>query len=577
MDRIIAENGYSEYHIVTSQFAHESELYAASVLKNYLFKSTGAVVPYFSDRCEKRSAEIRVGFTVRGKAGNTDGLMNDGFCFYTDGDDIVITALSGRGVIYGVFGFLEKFISYRMFTSDCEKYDTIEKLIIPDTFVSENPAFFYRDVYFRDTLDCDYAIRNRINSSLALIPDEQGGKVKFYNFHHSFCDIIPPKTYFGTNPEYFALVDGKRVDDGQICLSNKEVFNITVSKVKEWIKSRPDCKIFSVAQNDCNGYCTCPKCAETDRCEGSHSGSIISFVNRVADEVIKEYPDVFIHTFAYMYSRKAPKYIKPHKNVIVRLCNIECSWDEPLLVQKQKDPDSYSAEFVDNIRDWSKITDNLYIWDYNCNFSFYILPFPNWHALSENLKFYRDSGIKGMLQQGNFAYGKATGLANLQAYITSKLLWDPNKNIYGLIDEFLLGYFGSAGAVLRKYIDLLENAVKGHSLRLYYTPDAEFITDELVSEAEHIFTEAFKKAETLEIRKRIENEYISVRFLRISRMPMDAPNREELLKELYKDVKAAGITEIQERRRLEVSFENTRKSQYCKLREGIYSLYYIMK
>ena len=38
-----------------------------------------------------------------------------------------------------------------------------------------------------------------------------------------------------------------------------------------------------------------------------------------------------IHTFAYQYSRKTPTKVIPHKNIIVRLCNIECSWAKSIL------------------------------------------------------------------------------------------------------------------------------------------------------------------------------------------------------------------------------------------------------
>lgn len=45
MERIIANEGKSGYHIVTSQFAHEAELYAASQLKIYLEKQAEPIRP----------------------------------------------------------------------------------------------------------------------------------------------------------------------------------------------------------------------------------------------------------------------------------------------------------------------------------------------------------------------------------------------------------------------------------------------------------------------------------------------------------------------------------------------------
>lgn len=270
---------------------------------------------------------------------------------------------------------------------------------------------------------------------------------------------------------------------GQLCLTNEGAVKEAVKRVKEWIKSRPDCKVFSVAQNDWANNCTCKKCREIDEKEGSPSGSIIYFVNRIAEEIEKEYPDVLIHTFAYQYSRRAPKFIRPRDNVIVRLCNIECSWDEPMREKFENDKNSYSAEFVQNITDWGKIAKHLYIWDYACNFSYYILPFPNYHVLADNLKYYRECKVDGMLQQGNFAYGEATGLTELEAYLCAKLMWNVNADVKALIKEFTDALYGSSAKYIREYAELLCGAVKGKGLSLYYKPDAEFITAELVNKS----------------------------------------------------------------------------------------------
>lgn len=364
---------------------------------------------------------------------------------------------------------------------------------------------------------------------------------------------------------------------GQLCLTNEGAVNEAVKRVREWIKCRPDCKVFSVAQNDWTNNCTCEKCREKDEKEGSPSGSIIYFVNRIAEEIEKEYPDVLIHTFAYRYSRRAPKFIRPRDNVIVRLCNIECSWDEPMREKFENDKNSYSAEFVQNITDWGKIAKHLYIWDYACNFSYYILPFPNYHVLADNLKYYRECKVDGMLQQGNFAYGEATGLAELEAYLCAKLMWNVNADVNALIKEFTDALYGSSAKYIREYAELLCGAVKGKGLSLYYKPDAEFITEELVNKSAELFEKAIAAADNKEILDRIEKEYLSVRFLKIAHMPLDKEGREELIDALYRDVKRHGITEIQERVNLEISFERLRKYPYCRELGESYRLYYIMK
>ena len=35
----------------------------------------------------------------------------------------------------------------------------------------------------------------------------EGGRMKWFNFHHSFRDLVPAEKYFETHPEYFAEID----------------------------------------------------------------------------------------------------------------------------------------------------------------------------------------------------------------------------------------------------------------------------------------------------------------------------------------------------------------------------------
>ena len=59
-------------------------------------------------------------------------------------------------------------------------------------------------------------------------------------------------------------------------------------------------------------------------------GTLLRFVNAVADAVAERYPDVLVDTLAYQYTRNVPKLTRPRRNVIIRLCSIECCFRHPL-------------------------------------------------------------------------------------------------------------------------------------------------------------------------------------------------------------------------------------------------------
>jgi len=60
--------------------------------------------------------------------------------------------------------------------------------------------------------------------------------MKWFNFHHSFRDLVPAEEYFDAHPEYFSEIEGRRVPDKQICLTNPDILAIAKAKLKEWIR-----------------------------------------------------------------------------------------------------------------------------------------------------------------------------------------------------------------------------------------------------------------------------------------------------------------------------------------------------
>ena len=85
--------------------------------------------------------------------------------------------------------------------------------------------------------------------------------------------------------------------------------------MRKWIRENPDCKVFSIAQNDWKNYCTCPDCKALDDQYGTPAATLITFVNRLAEDIKEDYPDVLLHTFAYQYTKKAPVGLQVADNV----------------------------------------------------------------------------------------------------------------------------------------------------------------------------------------------------------------------------------------------------------------------
>ncbi|MBQ7276881.1 MAG: DUF4838 domain-containing protein [Bacilli bacterium] len=594
---ILTNNLNSDYHIVTNTNASECERFAATELAKYLYKSTLCSIPYFSDKCKKRGKEILIGKNSRydyneqiknayDKIYNDlNSLSDEAFIIREiDNEDIIIVGNSPRATLYAVYHFLELAINFKCFTFDCEKWDEKEIIMFDSLDIVFDFPFEYREAYFTDAWNSSFASKNYLNSNLADLSNKLGGKTKWYNFHHSFSDLINPNEYFDSHPEYFSMIDGKRIKEHtELCLSNPDVLNIVVKKVKQWIKDNPECKVFSVAQDEWMGHftrmaCECENCKKIDEENGSQSGSIISFVNKIAKEINKEYPDKLIHTFAYQFSRKAPTNVIPDKNVIVRLCNIECSWSNPLRVSASKNPGGRDDLFLQDLHSWSNMTNRLYIWDYAVNYRNYLLPFPNIRSMADNIKLYKAYNVKGILMEGNFSQGGKGYLDELKSYITARLLKNPNYDLNELIKEFCNAYYEDASPYIIEYLNLWEDAVKPYELWLYDDSDHPMFTDENLDKAGKILNQALQAVKNKkEIFKRVNNVFLSYYYAKITRLPLDTKYRNEMIDDFIMQVRTQGITELFERTSLDFSINVLKNSRYAKERKDWYSLYYIMK
>ena len=445
-------------------------------------------------------------------------------------------------------------------------------------------SFEYREVYFTKAFESDFASKNMLNSNLSHLGNIHGNKIKWFNFHHSFSDLINPNEYFETHPEYFSEIDGKRIKEHtELCLSNEDVYKLCLQKLRKWIIENPECKIFSVAQDEWMGHftkmaCECENCKKIDQANNSQSGSIITFVNKLANEIKKEFPDKLIHTFAYQYSRKTPTNVIPLENVIVRLCNIECSWSKSIEELAKENPTCESALFLKDLQDWGKITNRLYIWDYCVNFRNYLLPFPNLRVMEQNIALYRKSNVKGILMQGNFSHGGGGYLDELKSYVIARLLRDNIKPLEELIEEFCFNYYGKeAYKYITEYIYLWEDHVKDYDLWLYDDADSLMFNDEIINKSFSLLNKALSSTLDLKQKERIKKLLLGIEYLYLVRLDMNYPNRNQMIEDFKQKVLDLKLTEIFERTEINYAIEVMKKSRFAKTRDNWYSLYYIMR
>ncbi len=545
----LAKNNNTEYKV------YGENIYAVYEFKDLFEKITSVGI---QDTDFVNSKTIRIG-GVKCKA--TD---NDAYLIKADESGIILSGNTIRGTLYAVYTFFERYAGCRYLTSDVEHIPSKQEFTIPYIDIEESPLFWYRETYYKDTFDVRFALRNKLNGVHTHLSDKHGGKIEYgLGFVHTFPAIIPAKEYFEKHPEYFPMIDGKRTtaEHHQICLSNPHVLAITIEKVKKAFRENPNVQIVSVSQNDTfeeGNQCRCDLCRAADEEEGSPSGSVIRFVNKVADAIKDEFPDKYIDTLAYRYTRKAPLKTKPRDNVIIRLCTIECCFshaltecDEVLQSSKQR-----NSSFIDDIEAWSKISKNIFIWDYIVNFLNYLTPYPNIHTLQKNMQFFAEHNVKGVFSQG-CGEMKYSCFAELRAYIITKLLEYPYCDIELHADEFMTGYYKCAAAPIKKYVKLLnEKAVKENfHFGLYDNPNRRFLTKEFLETADMLFDRAEKLADNSEILKRVRRTRLSIDYAKLFLHDGSLEERRKDLNIFFEKLRLYDIKMIYENGTIESGYE----------------------
>jgi hypothetical protein len=456
-------------------------------------------------------------------------------------DGIAIAGGRPRGILYGVYEMLDRFVGVRWLAADETLLPDGMRFSIPEAGFEFRPALEYREPFFTEAFDGEWSARNRMNSSHAKLTETHGGKVTYVGFVHTFNQLLPPEEFFPAHPDYYSEIDGRRISERtQLCLTNADVVRIAGERALSWLRENPGANIVSVSQNDWRNPCQCRECSRIDEEEGTHAGSLLHFVNQVAEIIEAEFPGVWVDTLAYTYTRHAPRTVRPRRNVVVRLCSIECCFSHPLASCPE------NSSFKEDTEDWARVAHTLHVWDYVTNFSHYIMPFPNLRVLKPNIQFFVSNNVRGIFEEGNYSEGGHGEFAALRSYLLARALWQPDCDLDSALDEFLHGYYGNAAGPIREYIDALHDRTEARNLhvRIYSKPE-EFLDLDFLRNCQALLDEAESRAEA-RTRGRVRIERLPLQYATIRLTDVSDPERKRMLKDFIAECRSAGISHISE-------------------------------
>jgi len=532
---LLAKDGAARAVIVVPDAATPVERTAAEELRLHLDQATGARFAVTNESAAPAGAKILVGRTAALSAlmpgFDPKALGDDGIILKTAGGNLFLSGHPQRGPLYAADTFLEDEVGVRWWTSTETLIPHRPTLTVSALDLRYAPPLRFRESYYLDGFDARFKVRLKGNvssrtrymlSPMEMIPEAYGGNHRHIFFKgrnssfHSFYELLPPAAYFGKHPEWYSEIKGRRTHkNAQLCLTNDDMREELTRNALARLREDPGADIIQISQNDCAGRCTCAKCLAVEKEEGgvgTASGPLLRFVNRVAEDIEKAFPGVYVETFAYQYTRQAPEHVRPRANVLIRLCAIECSRLQPIDGDVRE-----NRAFAADVEGWSRIAGrNLFGWDYVTDFSSYLLPNPNLRTLAPNIRFFVKHGASGLFEQGD-ALCAAGDFVRLRHWVISHLLWNPDLDEGQLIGEFLKGYYGEkTGAALKRYLACINDCgADAHiALDCYQENVTSWLDFEDVTEATRLMNEALKTAEAEEARDPAGNRGLRDKVLR---------------------------------------------------------------
>jgi len=436
----LAENKRALLPIVVGEQATDRVKQAAATLADYLRQMTGAP---FTVETGAGSAGIVVGmpgdFTKLPLRFNFDEGSNhrEDYRLYSRATGLWLIGATELAVDHAVWDFLQR-IGLRQFFPG-KKWEVVPTLTAPSIVIDavESPDYYHRRIWYNwGSQDYntqpyrEWSARNRMAQGFLL------------NSGHAYGNMIGQnKAEFDAHPEYYALIDGKRVinSESKMCLSNPGLRKVLVDWAVRSIKANPTVDSISVEPSDGGGWCECEECAKM----GGPSNRALTLANDIAEAINGlGLGDKYVGMYAYNFHCPPPT-IKVHPKVIVTATTAFITG-------------GYSLDQV--IDGWQKQGATMGIYDY------YSVSVWDWNMPGRPKASHPDAVAKDIRRfyekQARFydcESGDCWGPAGLGYYIASRVMWDIKQadRVKEITEDFLTRAFGPAKEPMRGFYNLI--------------------------------------------------------------------------------------------------------------------------
>ena len=561
---VIVENGKSDFVIVTNENPDSTIVTASKEMRAYIEKISGAKIEIVTENEYDNSKKaIVIGKTALEKDVvdiDRKSIKKDGFLLYSTGDKLFISGADSRGTLYGVYTFLEEYLGVRWFTPTLEVVPENKDIII-DAKINRlvEPSYIIRRNDSIGTNDA-YRARTKMNVSFWEEAVDYGGALTYVLWDVTL-DKLVPDDLITEHPEYFATTaEGTKTCD-HVCLSNPEVLDVAVKNAREAIlENETNAKYIHIGQKDNTNYCRCEKCEELYEKYGSVSAPTILFTNAFADALDDEFPDFMFTFYAYNETDKPPKdlSLKCNKNVAPVLCGLHKACRSHPLTEcgAQDGNETFYNLFGENepviaedFKNWVKVADTTYIYDYTINFINTAQFFSNFETMQSTMQYMHDIGITGYIY--NCGDTHIAAFNELRNYLLCKLQWDVNCDVEYHMMDFIKAYYGEAAApYIKEILDIqtAQTRASAHAFDFDWHYQAGFYPLGKVADLDDLWEKALTADITEEQLYNVETANLSWEYFKanqfLGKYSILNLVRHKRIEDLYDELLAHGIDEV---------------------------------
>jgi len=504
---VLVKNGKPIATIVVAARPSDQAMEAARALQTYIERISGARLEIRTEKDAVSGTRILIGpsqavknLSIAVPSGFTNEMNEEGFVIKTVGDALVLAGNEDwhyRGTVYAVNEFLEH-LGCRWFFPGAygEVVPKMDTVSVGHMDREERPDFRFRNIWYSGWMPVSnqdgenlraWMDHNKVNSLAGLSLPGDGSIVR----------LAPADQYFETHPQIYARNErGKRVKD-MLCLSKPETVRIAVQTITDTFRDDPSAITFGFAPPDGHPMCHCRRCQAripgfTGKGYGdpSLSDAWFRFVNEIALEVQKEFPDRLLLTNGYANRVRLPESIDRLSPII----GIQSAMIASCSFHRIGDPRCWQRQLYEQVLNrWTDQLRCVFIYDYDPGKGLEGLPFPGLHNLEHDMRYFKRRGVWGFWTEGNNSWM----VTHLNYYVRSKLMWNSQRSVKELVRGYCEKFYGRAADPIETYIWTLENAVgeaRVHETWGRLTPWRRILSPEKLAELDFLIDDAGQRA-----------------------------------------------------------------------------------